>query len=127
MSSRTSLTIVDQANLPEDGPATKTLENMDVSLGNKLSNDGRTVLQVRNTTGSSKTITFTFDVRGAADTKQITLGANEETILGPFPTDVFNQHAADSAETGLYLWATASGSAGEVKARAVRFAPGVFR
>jgi hypothetical protein len=126
MSSRTAMTIVDQAATPESGPSTKTLENFDVSVGNKIENDGRTVLQVRNTTGAGKTITYTYSERGQTRTTVVNLGANEETVLGPFPPDVFNAHAGD-AENGTHLWATANGSAGEVKGRAIRMPPGAFR
>src|SRR5690349_1170654 len=126
MSTRTALTVVDCAANAEDGPATRTLENMDVTLGNKLANDGRTLLKVRNTTGGSLNITFTYDYRGASVTKAVAIGANEETTLGPFPPGVFNAHAADSAENLLQTWLTAGGGAGDLKARAIRYQPGVF-
>lgn len=126
MSARTALTVVAAAANPEDGPATRTLENMDVAAGNKLENDGRTLLKVRNTTGGSLNITFSYDNRGGTATKAVAIGANEETTLGPFPPSVFNKHSADAAEHDLYVWLTAGGNAGDLKARAIRYPPGLL-
>lgn len=118
MSSRTALTIVDSAQYPEDGPSTKTLEAADTSNGNKFVNDGLTDLLVSNTSGSSRTLTFTSDIRGATGTKKVVTVANGEvTILGPFNPAEFNQHVADSAETGSHAWFTASGA---INVRAIR-------
>lgn len=120
MSARTSLAVLDQSGYPEEGPSTKALENFDVTNGSKFLNDGITALQVRNTTGGALTLTFTYDERNRSTTKVTTLGANAETILGPFPTGVFNQHAADGAEHNAYLWVTASGTTGQLQGRAIR-------
>lgn len=125
MSSRTSLTVVDQAGFPEEGPSPKTLENMDVTNGNKFVDDGRTVVAVRNSAVASRTVTYTYSERGQTRTKAVTLAASEECILGPFPP-AMRAHDGDASENGSHVWLTASGSTGEVKARAVRFASGVF-
>jgi hypothetical protein len=126
VSSRTALTVLDSGAYAEDGPTTKTLENMDVTNGNKFTNDGRVLLKVRNSAVAARTITYTYDERGAARTRAVTLAASEETILGPFPVAIFNEHAADASEHRSHVWATASGAAGEVKARAIRYQPGAF-
>jgi YD repeat-containing protein len=124
MSTRTSLTVLEQADHPEEGPATKTLENMDPTNGNKVVNDGHTRAQVRNSVASSRTITYTYDERGRVTTKVVTLAANEECLLGPWPTAALNRHAGD-VEDGTHVWLTASGSAGDVKIRCVREPPGL--
>lgn len=120
MSSRTSLTVLDQAGFPEEGPTTKSLENFDVTNGSKFANDGRTVLQVRNTTAGALNLTYSYDERNRVTTKVVSIGANAESVLGPFPTQVFNQHAADAAEHNLLVWVTASGTTGQLQGRAIR-------
>jgi hypothetical protein len=119
MSARTRLTIVDQALLSEDGPATKTEENSDVTNGNKLAIGPGITLIARNSTGVAKTITWTYDERGQTRTKVTNLAANEIAPLGPFEP-ALAVHTADAAENGFDVWLTANGVAGDVKFRAVR-------
>jgi hypothetical protein len=124
MSSRTSLTVLDQAAYPENGPATKTIEAADTVNGNKFVNDGQTLLLVSNTSGSSRNLTFSADIRGTAGTKKVQAIANGEvTILGPFNAGEFNAHAADGAENGTHLWVTASGA---ISLRAIKIPAGYF-
>ena len=118
MSSRTALTVVDQGNLPELGPGTTTEENSDVSNGNKVLAQRGTIVIARETTGVSKTVTYTYDERGQTRTLAVTLAANALTVLGPFDPGL-QAHAADAAENGQFVWLSASGTAGQVKFRAI--------
>lgn len=119
MSARTRLTVVDQAALTEQGPATRTEENSDVANGNKVALGAGVVVYARETTGIAKTVTYTYDERGQTRTTVVNLGASEVVPLGPFDP-ALAAHAADVAENGLDVWLTASGTAGQVKFRAVR-------
>lgn len=128
MSARTSLAVIDaNGSFPENAPATKTTENMDVAAGNKILNiDENTVIWVEETSGNARTVTYTYDDdAGVERTKAVALGANERTLLGPFKPRM-TRHAGDAAEAGA-LWLTANGTAGQVKARAIRFPPGTFK
>lgn len=119
MSARTRLTVVDQNILTEQGPATTTEENSDVVNGNKVALGPGVVVFARETSGTSKTITYTYDERGQTRTTVVTLPANGVDVFGPFD-QVLAAHAADAAENGLDVWLTANGTAGQVKFRAVR-------
>lgn len=123
MSTRTALTVLDQAAYPENGPSTKTLEAADTVNGNKFVNDGQTLLLFSNTSGVSRNITFTADIRGASGTKKVQAIANNEvTILGPFNPGEFNPHTGD-AENGTHAWFTASGA---INVRAIKIPAGYF-
>lgn len=124
MSARTALTVLDQAATPEDGAATKTLENMDSAAGNKFPNTGNERVQIRNSIAGARTVTYTYTERGRTTTKVLNLAANEETILGPFNPAIFNSHAGDAEDT-THVWLTSSNSTGDVKARVIREAPGL--
>lgn len=117
MSARTRLTVVQQALNTEQGPATTTEENSDVANGNKVAAGPGVVVIARETSGTSKTVTYTYDERGQTRTTVVTLAANAIVPLGPFdPT--LTAHGADAAENGADVWLTASGTAGQVKFRA---------
>jgi hypothetical protein len=119
MSARTNLTVRSQSAYPEAGPSTKTLENMDVTNGNKLAIEPSLIVVLFNSSGTSKTVTFTYDddAGEASRTKVVTLAAGELTVVQLEAR--LTRHAADTAEAG-FAWLTANGSAGDVKAQAVR-------
>jgi hypothetical protein len=118
MSARTNLTVRSQSAYPEVGPATKTLENMDVTNGNKLALEPGLAVVLQNTSGTSKTVTFTYDDdAGEIRTKVLTLAAGELTVAQLEAR--LARHASDTAEAG-FAWFTANGVAGDVKAQAVR-------
>ena len=118
MSARTNATVREQSVYSEQGPATKTLENCDVTNGNKVVIENRLVLTFYNSAAAARTITYTYDDQvGQSRTLVVTLAAGE---LGPVQLDQrLGTHAADTAENG-YAWFTASGTAGEVKMHALR-------
>jgi hypothetical protein len=118
MSSRTLMTVRNQSAYPEVGPSTKTLENLDVTNGNKLAVEPNLDVVLINSSGASKTVTFTYDDdAGEVRTKVLTLAAGELTVVQLEAR--LARHAADSAENGL-AWFTANGVAGDVKGQAVR-------
>jgi hypothetical protein len=120
MSTRTRLTILDQAGLTEDGPATKTAENSDVANGNKVRGEPNVVVFVDNTTAGALNITYTYDERGQTRTKVISAPANAKFPIGPFDP-VLLAHAGDlDGENGQDVWLTAAGTAGQIRFRAVR-------
>lgn len=118
MSARTNLTVRTQSAYPEVGPSTKTLENLDVTNGNKLLAEPGLVVVLYNSAVASRTVTFTYDDdAGEVRTKLLTLAAGELTVVQLERR--MTRHASDTAENG-YAWFTASGSAGDVKAQAAR-------
>lgn len=121
MSSRTRLTVVQQALNTEQGPATTTEENSDVSNGNKVAAGPGVFVIARETSGVAKTVTYTYDERGQTRTTVVNLAINALTVLGPFDPSL-TAHGADAAENGADVWLTASGTAGQVKFRAVQLA-----
>lgn len=56
-------------------------------------NDGRTILQIRNTVGTSRVITFetpnTVDGLAVAD-RTVTVQAGKTAFVGPFPRGIYN-------------------------------------
>lgn len=118
MSARTSATIREQGAYPEVGPATKTLENCDVTNGNKVVIEPRLVVVLYNTAASAKTVTYTYDDdAGQSRTLVLNLAAGE---ICPVQLEQrLGRHAADAAEAG-YAWFAANGTAGEVKMHAIR-------
>lgn len=63
--------------------------------GDQFANDGRPVIWVKNASGGPLTVQVEFadaaDIDGVnAGTKDIVVGAGEESIIGPFPTTYFN-------------------------------------
>lgn len=118
MSTRTAMTVLDQGAYAESGPSTKTLESLDVVNGNKIPYDPRVACAFYNTSGASKTLTYSYDdERGEARTKVVTLAAGE-AIIAEFDEGLC-RHTGD-AENGTHVWVTANGSAGDVKGRATR-------
>lgn len=66
----------------------------DGSNQNAFVNDGRTYLHVKN--GGGGAITVTIDTPGVVDglavgNLAVSVGAGVEKVLGPFPTNIYNQ------------------------------------
>ncbi len=61
--------------------------------GDQVLNDGRTILYFKNTNATTRTVTLatggTAQGIAIADIS-VTVAENEERIIGPFPTEIFN-------------------------------------
>lgn len=118
MSTRTSVTVREQGLFPELGTTTKTFENCDVALGNKMPLEEAIGVVLFNSAVASRTITITYDDdAGQVRTNILTLGAGE-VVQAQFPSRL-GRHAADLPESN-FVWFTASGTAGDVKMQAQR-------
>lgn len=66
--------------------------NGDATNGHSFTNDGRTIILARNSSGAStRTLTEIFATAAAVDSQAptsrvVTLGVSETHVLGPFPT-----------------------------------------
>lgn len=121
MSLRTALAIVNQGVWPEEGPATKTWENMDVALGSKIPWELGLVCSFRNTHSSALNLTYTYDDdRGVERTKVVSV-PNGGGFIAQFAPALL-RHAADIPENGAFVWVTAAGTAGQLQARVTRLA-----
>lgn len=113
MSARALATVRNAGAYPENGPTTKTFENCDVVNGNKVPIEPNLIGILFNSSGTSKTVTYTYDDdHGVSRTDAVSLAAGEVAPVQIAPR--LGRHAADAAEHG-FAWFTASGSAGEVK------------
>jgi len=69
--------------------------------GNQFTNDGKTILRVRNSSGGSLNVTITtpgtVDGLAVAD-RVVAVGAGVTTFIGPFPVDQYNQGGADAGQ-----------------------------
>lgn len=78
----------------------------DVTNGNSIANDGRTILIVKNTNAASTSRTITFATVRSVDglvapTRSETLAAGETQVFGPFPATDYGSTLAinvDNAE-----------------------------
>lgn len=92
-------------------------DGLDVSFtsansgGDKFKNTGRQFVVVDETNGSSRDLTFktqnTVDGQDVND-RTVTVGANATALIGPFPTDIYNNsddylEITYSAVTGLNI------------------------
>lgn len=90
-------------------------------------NDGRTILQIRNTIAGTRVVTIqtpnTVDGNLIAD-RAITIPASKTAIIGPFPRSVYNGADPDnSGDGGLdkdRVLVDIANSAGDLKFRAYR-------
>ena len=82
------------------GVLTSAADAADVANGNKFDNDGKTLLYVaKGAGGASVTLTFSMTPTafGDAVTAQTTaVTTTEDTVIGPFPVDRFNQSGDDA-------------------------------
>lgn len=88
----------------------------DDSNGNKISNDGKVVLLLSNTGGSSATVTFATPgtVRGLAIADNVvTLASGQVKACGPFPPEIYNQPAGDT-DAGCLRFTYGGSGAGDV-------------
>ncbi len=81
-----------------DGGTEYTANSTD---GNAITNDGATVLHVRNNGAGGRTITF--DIPGAVDGQVITdpvvtVPGVEAMMLGPFPKAIYDQSGAGAGQ-----------------------------
>lgn len=72
--------------------------------GNKILNDGETVLHMKNADNVSHTATIVSvpDEHGRLGDIAIVLAAGQDRIVGPFPENLFNQRVTDPG----YLYVT---------------------
>ncbi len=91
---RTALTTVSTATFSE-GVADVGFEAADQSNGNSFTNTGSELLIVNNGSGGNVTITVTAFANRAtfneAWTKTLLVATTDVGLIGPFPTDKFNQ------------------------------------
>lgn len=96
-----------------EGAANANLQAVDAVNNNKFTNDGKTILVVRNASGGNLTPTLKVAKNGLAniafDKALPVIGNGNTSVLGPFPTKIFG----DSVEVA---WSTgASVTAGPVQ------------
>ena len=61
--------------------------------GDQFSNDGKTMIHVKNGSGGSITVTVASQVscsQGATHNTAVAIAAGAEKMIGPFPTDRYN-------------------------------------
>ncbi len=82
------------------GVLTSTADAADVANGNKFDNDGKTLLYVaKGAGGASTTLTFSMAPTAFGDAVTAvttTVTTTEDTFIGPFPPDRFNQTGDDA-------------------------------
>jgi len=96
---------------PGAGPAGPTYdEQQSTAAGNSFDNNDATVLVCRNTNATARVITFVADRYGAERTIMTatipgSATENGTAVLGPFPSDVFNDHSTtDSTKQGHVMF-----------------------
>lgn len=93
---RTALTVTDITKSGVDSAATLEAANAD---GEKFYNNGRTFVEVLNANAADCTLTFqtprTVDGLAVAE-HTVVVSQNERMLIGPFPTQTFNQTSTDA-------------------------------
>lgn len=85
-------------------------EQQSTAAGNSFDNGDSVLLVVRNTNASARVLTFFADRYGTERTVMTatvpgSATENGTAVLGPFPSDVFNDHSAtDSAKQGHVMF-----------------------
>lgn len=104
-----------------------TMTNMGAGVapaggGDTCPNDGKTMLRFTNTNGATRDVTVTMQKTSPSGyitygNKVFTVPATTgDIIIGPFPTDLFNDTTASlvltySAVTGMLVWPLSAGGA----------------
>lgn len=112
---RTALTIQEENTPPEAG-VVLDFTNVDVTNGNAMDNDGRTVLHAKGV--NAGTLRFTCHVRGVEYTRDVVVGAGEDITVGPFTAAFWNEH--DPADVGVLYVDQVGGSPGDIQVAPVR-------